>query len=815
MKVPSADYTPIAEALSAKSNAIQASYSAQNARSWENKYRINEESLALQEKANNQSFALSIADIAVNTVGKLVNIGADYYEQKQNDIYQKAMSDMTAASTDAQNLINNNPQLLEYNVDEETGIVTTGLSEEGKKQIEVLYDKYFPQDKKYGWGADDYVKELKENAISSTYSYAESLKTEQMKTEAETAYAFNLSTAASYDAQSIAVNGINDNTTIAVSIPDGKGGERTVRLGKETYAVINTRGKNASDEWRYNQYILAEQTMNSNVETELSNLLTNGFSTGSFLLNPDEYDLALQSINSYLDTLPESQRNNKRQELANYASNGFQLFIENETIKSEETSNTTYSDLMAIRDELSDGGSYYKIATDENSLLSGTGRLAAAQSYVDAKISSLENEYGTTKTDNLKAEIESLRTSYKAGEISASEYGLKFKTLMTTAYGENFASNPEAYNITKNFIFKDNEEALKDPIVEARLNILYNTLYKNKDYEKLEPEEQLQFTVIKQDVINELIATGIENPAILAEPTLLSAELEKIITRYSDKYVDIINTDTSSVSSIGKETKTQIKTLNTILETYSKEAETAASEKNTINFNSVNVPLAVKQKANESIAVIGEFAEKEIATFGHIDNKQGGTVIVEKDDDGNKKAVAVQYPITLNENPDIDLPKDIGPLVVEYNLEDETATVKSINGSKKRAIDRELWEETKKANGKATLYTTNPYEPKTVPTDWNKLSNESKSYLNGTYDVNILYRFAKGKTGVTIQDVTDAYEDAVNEDLINTDRDLTAFVEAIRYSYNVGNFKTQSNEQDFNAALDYWLSQMLEERKRK
>lgn len=807
MKAPSADYTPIAEALSAKSNAIQASYSAQNAQSWENQYRISEESLALQEKANNQKFALSLADTALS----VVNIGLDFYEQKNNDICQKAMSDMTLASTDAQNLINNNPQLLEYNVDEETGIVTTGLSEEGKKQIEALYDKYFPQDKKYGWGADDYVKELKESAISSTYSYAQNLKTEQMQAEAETAYSFNLSNAASYDAQSIAVNGINDDTTVTVNIPDGKGGERTVRLGKEAYAVINTRGRNASDEWRYNQYVLAEQTMNTGVESELSNLLTNGFSTGSFLLNSDEYNLALENVNSYLDTLPESQRNTKRQELTSVAANGFQAYIANETIRSEETSNTTYTDLLAIRDELSDGGMYYNIATDKNSLLSGSGTLAAAQSYVDAKISSLESEYGTAQTDKVKTEIESLRTSYKAGEISANEYGLRYKNIMTVAYGDDYASNPEAYNITKNFIFKDNDEALKNPIVEAQLNVLYNTLYKNKDYEKLDPEKQLEFTVIKQNVIDELISTGVGNPAILENPTLLSEELEKITNRYSEQYVDIINTDTSKVATLGKETKNQVKTLNTILETYPKEIATT-SGKNTINFNSVDVPSTVKQKANESIAVIGDFAENEISTFGHIDNKQGGTVIVEKDDDGKDKAVAIQYPITLNENSDINLPEDVGSLVVEYNLEDETAEVKLVNAPKKRAIDRDLWEETRKTNGKAPSIST---ESKAVATDFNSLSEGAKSLLDGTYDVNILSRFAKGKTNVTIQDVTDAYEEGVSEELINTDRDLNAFVEAIKYSYNAGNFKTQSEEQDFNKALDYWLSQILEERKRK
>lgn len=51
MKAPTADYSPLSQALSAKSSAKQAKYSAKDTSNWKNRYRIQQDSFSLSEDA--------------------------------------------------------------------------------------------------------------------------------------------------------------------------------------------------------------------------------------------------------------------------------------------------------------------------------------------------------------------------------------------------------------------------------------------------------------------------------------------------------------------------------------------------------------------------------------------------------------------------------------------------------------------------------------------------------------------------------------------------------------------------------------------
>ncbi len=224
MKAPTADYSPLSQALSSRNSALQASYSAKNASNWKSSYDIQQQSFDLQEDSldlqqesidlsrlqTNVSGALSVFNTAVDFADKLI-------QTKQASMEQRGQADATALASEIQSILDSNPDLTSTWEDED-GITHVGLTEKGEQTVRKYIDEVFPEGKKYGWGMDETMKLLKESVYNSAASYSRTLAVSRTQGEMETAFNKNLEAALEDD--------LNSGETVIRMISDGRNSEQ-------------------------------------------------------------------------------------------------------------------------------------------------------------------------------------------------------------------------------------------------------------------------------------------------------------------------------------------------------------------------------------------------------------------------------------------------------------------------------------------------------------------------------------------------------------------------------------------------------------
>lgn len=352
MKAPTADYSSLSQALSAKNNALQSSYAAKDASNWKSSYDIQQQSFNLSKKAlslqeDNTKFN-GIANL-VSSLGtlasKVAGWGEEIYNAHKDKGEQELTMNATQMSSEWETLLNMNPDFMTEFDDPVTGAKTLGLSEKGQAAYEKLEAKYFPSDTKYGWGLDDTAEQLKQNLRVSSVSYAQSLALSNVQGQADIAYSYNLDYARSLDLES--------GETDTVTVSDGNGGMRTLTIGKQTKALIDSRSS-MGEAWQANQYeVEASNLINKRQERIVSDL-TEGYTNGTYITDATAREASNATITAHLDAISDpTKRASAESAIKTTISNGIQTHFTNRVNSIMAQDTDSYTALEELYDSVS------------------------------------------------------------------------------------------------------------------------------------------------------------------------------------------------------------------------------------------------------------------------------------------------------------------------------------------------------------------------------------------------------------------------------------------------------------------------------
>ena len=140
MKAPGADYSPISQAISARSSALQAGYAAKDASKWKNRYDIQQRSLDDAKEANVQNTILSVAKAGLSFAQDLVQI------RETNSQKDLALTE-SAVEAQMSTLVQSNPKEVRWEEDE-AGLLRPVYSDALMAELTRIHDDGF-RDKEY------------------------------------------------------------------------------------------------------------------------------------------------------------------------------------------------------------------------------------------------------------------------------------------------------------------------------------------------------------------------------------------------------------------------------------------------------------------------------------------------------------------------------------------------------------------------------------------------------------------------------------------------------------------------------------------
>lgn len=688
MKAPTADYSSLSQALSAKNNALQSSYAAKDASNWKSSYDIQQQSFNLSKKAlslqeENTKFN-GIANL-VSSLGtlasKVAGWGEEIYSAHKDKGEQELTMNATQMSSEWQTLLNMNPDFMTEFDDPVTGAKTLGLSEKGQAAYEKLEAKYFPSDTKYGWGLDDTAEQLKQNLRVSAVSYAQSLALSNVQGQADIAYSYNLDYARESDLES------GEMETVIGS--DG----RVIPLGKQSKAVIDSHAEGKGSDWLMNQYIIESEKLISARTTRIQTDLSTGYSDGTYILDADARDASIKQMEAHLETITDpTTRENTRQAFISTITSGTKSYFDNLHNSIIEENNNAFSKMETlyetdlVRKKITEDtwsvGKYYSLffSTDEDGNVTAnpyiststyTSIMSTGTSYLD----NIKTLGGTSYTDEINAAFKKLNNDYESGRIDGKTYGAEFETIMskfndiitdedgnTTIVNWRVGSRAEEAWAVYKAQFKEAMpvELSSNPIFTGALDSLFQTLFGSDDivYSKLTGDELARAAQIKQEATDKMMAYLMNNPEGIKDTASFTNQLNSILSSYTKEWLSFVESTTNKVNAwdalTGQQVTKQFKTImSEFTKNYSAQLEPYVTVAGTID-RSYNVTASgVNDAVSNAIAQLGAKLNAEGAG---IEDTRNASIKVrlndngkpKKDSDGNLIADYIIWDVTSN-----------------------------------------------------------------------------------------------------------------------------------------------------------------------
>ncbi len=620
MKAPTADYSPLSQALNAKTSAIQASYSTKDTANWKSRYKIQTDSfklqndaLAEQQKANTVGAITSLITSGFDVVADVGKVAQAFEDEAQDNITQKVTLNTQKATDEINAILQNNPQFSETR--QENGTTYVGLSDEGQKAINEIVETYFPEGTKYGWGMDDKVQMIKEQVLASANTYAGEIATQRTQDEANAAYSNNMQNALFSDLQSGA--------TITAKIPDvsAEGGYREVKVGAGQEALISSREPYMGKTWADNQrQIAAAELTNKRSDYLISDASTN-FSNGTYVTDSSRranFDsLVKAQAEEYTD---ETQKQAFLTSVKSAETQAVTTYFDNQVKTILDQDLDSYTSLSSLYDSLTDtDGQYYSIFFDKNGKPNANiepSTYTAIKSSVSTQLSNIETLNGTTNTQAVQNAFGDLNNQFSMGQINSTTYGAKAQSIMVGIYGDNWMSNSEAVNVYKNQIMSQLPDDLtSDPQVANGISIAYNTALgtNNKAYKDLDADQQAKADVISKDYIDNVTKLILNNPDLLKDPLKFNQKLTELSSKYTSEWADIaFGTNTNKVTAwdtlTGKEVYGKAeKTFNSFISEYSDDISASLSDSGYLDRSTFDSMLGVNDTLTNTITSLGNY----------------------------------------------------------------------------------------------------------------------------------------------------------------------------------------------------------------
>lgn len=688
MKAPTADYSSLSQALSSKNSALQTSYSAKDASNWKSSYDIQQKSfelskksldlsdkslnlsnrsLNLQEEQTNVNGIINMTNAAVNLVEKSVGLYTAIKEAKQDDITQTLTQSSTAMANEWQTQLQMNSDYMTDTIDPVTGGATIALTEKGQKAYDALMEKYFPSDTKYGWGMDDTASQLKESLRVSCLTYAQSQGLQNIQANADTVFTYNYEDALEAD--------LTSGNIESVEVSDGAGGTKSLPLGTQSKALIDSRPY-MTDDWRTAMYEKASADLISKRGTAIISDITQGYGDGTYI-NDAEARAALDTtIEAHLDTITDpTARADAEKSIETAITSGIKTYFANlqtSIIESDTDSYTTLKNLYEtalVKKKGTDGkwttGYYYSLFFDENDepnpyITDGT--YTTIMSSGTAKLKEIEDTAGTTFTSQVNKEFTELNNKYTSGQITATEYGSGVETIMSVYNDQTVDKDgnvvitdwrvgsraSEAWEVYKAQLKTAMPEELSsNPMLSAKLDALFGTLFEGDDtsYNKLTGEQKARAASIKQDATDQLTALLMGDPSLWKDTNALYNSMDYILSQYTKEWMDFTDTTVTKVNTWQTLTGTEVTgSFNALMDDFTREwsedVEPYISADGTYDRSYGEPVMGVNDSLNSAITALGDRFNSEGA--GITDTRAGSIKFklkedgsLDRDKDGN------------------------------------------------------------------------------------------------------------------------------------------------------------------------------------
>lgn len=677
MKAPTADYSPLSQALSAVTSANQASYSAKDASNWSNRYQIQQQSFDLQS----QSYDLqqeAIDDSRLQSIFNFISeAGQTIYSVMTGNISQKATVNATNLSTDFKSQLDLNEDYTQI-IENEDGTISVGLSEKGIAAWNKTKEKYFPSGERYGWGMDKTVNNLVDSTYASLNSYGTELAVSRAQQSTEQNYSSNLSHALEFDLQS--------GETTTFDIDDGAGGTRTVTVGAQQAKVILSRSNSMGQAWTDSQLVAAAESRRTALGNNILADINKSYSDGSYLSDSNAWSASDAQIEAYLNTITDpSDRLEAEENIKAAKTSAVTTYfedIENSILAQDKDS---YKALSKLYDDVTDKeGDIYKFFTETKYIDPVT--YSSVRNQIKSSLETIESSAGTVNTNAVQNGFKTYNAQYKAGQLSATEYAVRIDNLMATTYcnddgtpNYNWRENTEALKVCQTQLF----EMLPDDITsddsfktswtvawQNALNMGDSTLYKD-----LTPEQQETANIIQADMMQEIYKAVLKDPSVAIDAKSYADALNDISRRYNAKWIDYINTDVSKTNMFdtltGAEATDMVKKgISGLVSADSTGILNSITSSGYLDRTGDNFLPGVNDKINETVTLIGTYGR---AVEGlNIENPNTGILKFKMGEDGNPSLDKKGQPILESVRwTGITLPNgDIG--TVTYDVESDS-----------------------------------------------------------------------------------------------------------------------------------------------
>lgn len=826
MKAPTADYSPLSQALSARTSATQAKYSAKDLSNWSSRYKIQEDSLKLQEKSldiqqeavddakaqTTWNGVLSSIQAGVNLTNKIVELGDAITSAKQQEMGQTATLKSSQLTSEMQNLLDNNESLSQTSVDPDTGLVTVGLSDEGVKTWNKLVEKYFPSDEKWGWGYDKTISNLKESLGIQMNSYASEIATKRILNETETNYNGNMANALNAD--------LMNGQTVTVDIPDGAGGTRALTLGAQQKAVIDSRSSFMGDSWTYNEYeSAANELLTTRGNYILSDITTN-FKDGTYFTDPEARAASDAQIEAHLNEIKDPTVRAETEESIKAAkTSAVTEYFENLTSSILAQDKDSYKALETLYKNVTDkDGDFYKFFTETGYLEPST--YTSVRSSIKSAMDTIEETAGTVNTNAVQNGFKKYNAQYRAGQMTSKEYAVAVDNLMATTY-----CNDDG---TPNYNWRNNSEALQvcqtqleallpddltsDDTFKTNWNIAWQTALNVGDstlYNDLTPDQQTYANFIKSNMLEEIYKAVLTDPSVAISAESYATALKNISSRYSAEWIDYINSEVGDITTwdaiTGKDAKDKFgQSVDSLVKADTTGLLNSITSDGYIDRTSDKFLPGVNDKINETLSLIGTYG-KEVHGL-NIENPNTGILKFKMDENGEPSLDKDGHPILeAVEWTNITLPTgNVG--TVKYDVEND----KWIYGDKQleEQNSEAQWQSERLKEGNAIMQELDGKVPSVLNSGAIKtvtLSDKELEEVDNFIQKKKRVTTEDEKTGDEIVTEVPGVDEADIRDYIGTHAEtkaeIDAYITEFTSLHKAGKLMADLSEKDFNRLM--------------
>lgn len=551
MKAPTADYSPLSQALSAKSSAIQSGYAAKDASNWKSRYKIQQKSLDLQKQSIDNSDKWNTANAVINGLGLVLDaasLAVNYKDQKEAldkdnenlkanqgwNLYGQQANEIIAKYGDKAYSEN---KVVEYGANGREEKTYTQINPEMQRELNEKFTEVFGSQE--DWSEDAW------NAIQNNKQIASSALRESMWQSYNKAVSTQNANLLNTQYNGLMTEAVQNEGTsmMPFTYSDGNGGTTTGYVPKSVYNLISNLSS-VPDATKTNMLISAAEDYKAQRLSYVTGSVVDAIKGGDLLLNEDGMHEAASMISNVLDGITDKEQRKLAEDSISKAITGAVSDYFTETFGNiDDNSKTRQSDYSLIKDALAPGGTYDAFFSGELKEYIAPSTRTTLRTNVESTISAIETANGSKDADAIAQGIEDLKLRKEQNpNLSATEMTEGFRAIFRSVYGNDWEQDPEAVRVYNDKILSLMPKNLStDPLVVATVKGATPIVFSGiEDYDKLSDEQKAKLEIAKQYACDAITSAVLADPGKAFDTVAWSNLVWNAVRDYDAAYFDSI-----------------------------------------------------------------------------------------------------------------------------------------------------------------------------------------------------------------------------------------------------------------------------------